>query len=164
MVATALTRAAAVFGSSAAADIPTGNPRDEPRPQSTTPTTATHTMGTKMTTSRPTVARAADALSTGTRPKRSSAMTPPSLPTVIAATNTPKTRAPFALLTRCPSTIASASQSLAEPSANAMPRMMSPMSRVRESRQMLSRPRQVVEWSSSGTTAAWSSTVCSDLR
>ena len=42
----------------------------------------------------------------------------------------------MALSTPCPSTIASASQSLADPSAKAMPNTISPISRVRRSRQI----------------------------
>ena len=48
MVATALTRAAAFRGSSAAADMPTGKPSAEPRPQSTTPTAASQTTGARI--------------------------------------------------------------------------------------------------------------------
>src|SRR6478752_4617705 len=60
MVATALTLAAALSGSSAAADIPTGKPRAEPRPHSTTPTQASQAIGAKITTTRPTPARTAE--------------------------------------------------------------------------------------------------------
>ena len=68
MVATALTRAAAVRGSSAAADIPTGNPSEAPRPHSTTPTTATQTTGLKINSRSPMTASTAEPRSTGTRP------------------------------------------------------------------------------------------------
>ena len=71
MVATALTLAAAVRGSSAAADMPIGKPRLAPSPQSTTPTIARGTLGTKMSMPRPTTATAALVRSTGTRPNRS---------------------------------------------------------------------------------------------
>src|SRR5674476_1275702 len=120
MVATALTRAAAVLGSSAAADIPTGKPSADPSPQRTTPKTATTALGTKITVSRPSAARTLDVRNTGTRPNRSSSGTPAIRPTVIAVTKTPRTTAPDALLTPWPSTIARASQSFADPSANAM--------------------------------------------
>ena len=68
MVATALTRAAAVFGSSAAADIPTGKPRDAPSPQNTTPTIEIQSVGTKITMIRPMAASTAEPRNTGTRP------------------------------------------------------------------------------------------------
>ena len=56
----------------------------------------------------------------------------------------PKTSAPVALSTPWPSTMASASQSLADPSAKAMPSTINPISRVRRSRQIASRERQPV--------------------
>src|SRR5664279_4118624 len=142
MVATALTRAAALRGSSAAADMPTGKPSAEPRPHSTTPIPASHVAGAKMTTNSPSPASMADTRSTGTRPNLSSRNTPPTRPAVMAVTKIPNTMAPVALSTPWPSTIASASQSFAEPSAKAMPSTITPMSRVRRSFQMASRDFQ----------------------
>ena len=60
----------------------------------------------------------------------------------MAVTNNPKTNAPVALSTPWPSTMASASQSLADPSAKAIPSTIRPISRVRRSRQIPSRARQ----------------------
>ena len=57
MVAAALTDAAAFAGSSAAADIPSGNPSDAPMPHSATPMRATGSEGARMNTTSPVPAR-----------------------------------------------------------------------------------------------------------
>lgn len=130
MVATALTLAAACRGSSAAADIPTGKPREAPSPQRTVPRIATGTLSMKITMLSPTTPIRAETRSTGTRPNRSRTLTPAIRPTVIAVTKMPNTTAPVALVVPRSSTIARASQSPALPSANAMPSTISPISRV----------------------------------
>lgn len=87
MVATALTRPAANFGSSAAALMPVGNPSAHPSPHSTVPAIAVASDGPKMTINTPTSDIAAPARRVSTRPWRSSVCGPNHRPMVMAATN-----------------------------------------------------------------------------
>ena len=94
IVATTLTRAAALAGSSAAALMPTGKPRDAPSPQTITPTTTSAGWSPYTTSSRPSTADAAVVSSTGTRPNRSSSTVPATLPVVMEVTNSAKPATP----------------------------------------------------------------------
>src|SRR5665647_1039914 len=118
MVDTTAIRAGARRGSSAAALIPTGKPRAAPIPQATTPTVASHRVGARAKTSRPTRDKAAHRRSTSTRPHRSSRPVPSRRMPVIAVTKTANATAPTALDVPKPSTTARLTQSLAEPSVS----------------------------------------------
>src|SRR5674476_695905 len=137
MVATTAIRAGARRGSSAAALIPTGKPRAAPIPQATTPTAASHRVGARAKTSRPTRDKAAHRRSTSTRPHRSSRPVPSRRMPVIAVTKTANATAPTALDVPKPSTTARLTQSLAEPSVSAAASTTSPIRRVRDSPQAL---------------------------
>lgn len=69
MVDTVLTQAAAVRNSSAALDMPTGNPSEDPRPHAAIPTETRTGPLRKITPARPAAAKAALTRSTCTRPK-----------------------------------------------------------------------------------------------
>src|SRR5665647_3260902 len=137
MVDTTAIRAGARRGSSAAALIPTGQPRAAPIPQATTPTVASHRVGARAKTSRPTRDKAAHRRSTSTRPHRSSRPVPSRRMPVIAVTKTANATAPTALDVPKPSTTARLTQSLAEPSVSAAASTTSPIRRVRDSPQAL---------------------------
>src|SRR5674476_1569739 len=119
MVDTTAIRAGARRGSSAAALIPTGKPRAAPIPQATTPMAASHRVGARAKTSRPTRDKAAHRRSTSTRPHRSSRSVPSRRMPVIAVTKTANAMAPTALDVPKPSTTARLTQSFAEPSVSA---------------------------------------------
>ena len=140
MDATTLTRVAAAAGSSDAALIPTGNPSEVPSPQSKAPTKQSQVTGAKMKISRPTVASSASARTTGTRPNRSSSSVPNQRARVIAARNVAKPSVPAAAAVPRSSISATAIQSCPVPSANANAKTNSPISSVRGSFHLVSRP------------------------
>ena len=127
MVAAAETDAAALLGSSAAADIPSGKPSEAPAPHSAMPTNATGRFGARMKTMRPAPAAIERMRSVHTRPMRSTMGPPIIRNTVIETEKTVSAIAPVASVSRWPSTTAIVSQSLALPSAKAIPRMIAPI-------------------------------------
>ena len=131
-----------------------GKPSAAPSPHRTAPATTIQVTGTRITTSRPATATAAETLRTGTRPNRSISRTPPTRPIVMAATKTPKIAAPAAGARPWSSTIACDSQSFALPSAKAAPSTIRPITSTRGRRQTASRLRHPPAGACSSTGAS----------
>lgn len=129
------TRAAAFFGSSAAADIPIGKASAAPIPHSAAPAVASHTLPASTKRPRPAAAAAMLARSTATRPYLSITNPPQNRMAVMARTKTANISAPVDSLVPRPSTEALAIQSFPAPSVRVAPRTTTPISRVRPSRQ-----------------------------
>ncbi len=85
---TTASRAAECCSSSPAAVIPSGNPSEAPRPQSTAPAKAPYVVGEVTTARTPATTRTAVTRSVVTRPSRAVAVPPRSRPAVIAETKT----------------------------------------------------------------------------
>ena len=128
------TRAAARIGSSDAAAMPIGKANAAPKPHAITPTPATGRFGAKPNSSRPARATRPETRRTATRPQRSMSRVPSSRTRVIDPMKIASTTAPTASARPNPSTTASESQLLADPSESAAAMMTVPIRRVRGSR------------------------------
>ena len=106
-------------------------------PQTVAPTMATTALSGMITSSSPAAATRALPRMTLTRPKRAIRREPASRVPVIAARNNPSVTAPRVLDAPWPSTMVRLNQSLAAPSASAIPSTTRPISSVVRSRHAL---------------------------
>lgn len=130
IIETILTLVTAPSDSSPAAEMPTGKPSDVPSPHKKTPTDATGRYPENITRASPENANPEAVRRTGTRPNRLRKNLPAVRPRNMAVKNRVNMALPVIGCTLKPSTMARGSQSLADPSAKAMPKTTRPINSV----------------------------------